>query len=68
MSKGGRGAAANVLMLKKAEDRRQESALKEAFKVSRPTVKVGQLKLLRGTVHFKILKLLYIQRHQKLLQ
>ena len=34
MSKGGRGVAANVLMLKKAEDRRQESALKEAFKVS----------------------------------
>ena len=33
MSKGGRGVAANVLMLKKAEDRRQETALKEAFKV-----------------------------------
>ena len=34
MSKGGHGAAAaSVLMLKKSEDRRQESALKEAFKV-----------------------------------
>ena len=33
MSKGGRGAAANVLMLKKAENRRQEVALREAFKV-----------------------------------
>ena len=35
MSKGGHGAAAaSVLMLKKSEDRRQESALREAFKVN----------------------------------
>ena len=35
MSKGGHGAAAaSVLMLKKSEDKRQESALREAFKVS----------------------------------
>ena len=34
MSKGGHGAAAaSVLMLKKSEDKRQESALREAFKV-----------------------------------
>ena len=35
MSKGGHGAAAaSVLMLKKSEDKRQELALREAFKVS----------------------------------
>ena len=34
MSKGGHGAAAaSVLMLKKSEDKRQELALREAFKV-----------------------------------
>ena len=34
MSKGGHGAAAaSVLMLKKSEDKRQESALREVFKV-----------------------------------
>ena len=34
MSKGGHGAAAtSVLMLKRAEDKRQELALKEALKV-----------------------------------
>ena len=34
MSKGGHGAAAaSVLMLKKSEDKRQESALRESFKV-----------------------------------
>ena len=35
MSKGGSGAAAaNVLLLRKNEDRRQETALREAFKVT----------------------------------
>ena len=34
MSKGGRGAGANVLMIKKAGNKRQEMALREAFKVS----------------------------------
>ena len=33
MSKGGRGAGANVLMIKKAGNKRQEVALQEAFKV-----------------------------------
>ena len=34
MSKGGHGAAAaSVLMLKKSDDKRQESALREASKV-----------------------------------
>ena len=34
MSKGGQGAAAaSVLMLKKSEDKRQELALRQAFKV-----------------------------------
>ena len=33
MSKGGRGAGANVLMIKKAGNKRQEMALREAFKV-----------------------------------
>ena len=34
MSKGGRGAGVNVLMIKKAQNKRQEMALREAFKVS----------------------------------
>ena len=34
MSKGGRGAGANVLMIKKAGNKRQEMALREAFEVS----------------------------------
>ena len=33
MSEGGRGAGANVLMIKKAGNKRQEMALREAFKV-----------------------------------
>ena len=33
MSKAGRMAASNVLLLKKSGDRRQEQALQEAFKV-----------------------------------
>ena len=34
MSKGGRGAGANVLMIKKAQNKRQEMALRKAFEVS----------------------------------
>ena len=34
MSKGGRGAGANVLMIKKAGNKRHEMTLREAFKVS----------------------------------
>ena len=44
MSKGGRGAGANVLMIKKAGNKRQEMALREAFKVS--VILFGQFCLL----------------------
>ena len=42
MSKGGRGAGANVLMIKKAGNKRQELALREAFEVKHAVNKIEQ--------------------------